>query len=234
MAGCAGNVSFSSCVSSSSGCSSCAPKSASYHHRHNSLSKKLRYNSKPLKDERFPLYCFSCFRPACAAASGIGPSSLCWHDDQNDRGLKHRDGGDEDQRGSTFSVHAAGRPRSGTIVIANDKPSRSPKRVITAVIRAWSCVICLPLIIQADTAIVAVVDRFYERLLSKGSPVEKYFAGHDHTKLRNHQIAFITFAFGGPSRYTGRSMNASHARRAPRTRASSPACAGYPHGYPLD
>lgn len=79
---------------------------------------------------------------------------------------------------------------------------------------------------QADTAIVAVVDRFYERLLSKGSPVEKFFAGHDHTKLRNHQIAFITFAFGGPSRYAGRSMNASHARRAPRTRASSPASAG--------
>ena len=54
-----------------------------------------------------------------------------------------------------------------------------------------------------EEAVNATVERFYVNLLSNDS-TKTFFATTDMNKLRNHQKKFLTFAFGGPSKYTGR------------------------------
>ena len=39
-----------------------------------------------------------------------------------------------------------------------------------------------------------------------------FFANTDMAKQRKHQTAFMSMAFGGPRKYSGRSMEAVHAR----------------------
>ncbi|MGE5658431.1 MAG: group I truncated hemoglobin [Actinomycetota bacterium] len=59
-------------------------------------------------------------------------------------------------------------------------------------------------------AIEQVVDDFYQRVLADET-VSGFFAHTDMEKQRRHQTAFISYALGGPNRYSGRSMEKSHA-----------------------
>jgi hemoglobin len=60
-------------------------------------------------------------------------------------------------------------------------------------------------------AVDAAVDRFYDKVLADDR-VKHFFAETDMVRQRNHQKAFLTFAFGGPNQYSGRDMKSSHAR----------------------
>ena len=62
-----------------------------------------------------------------------------------------------------------------------------------------------------EPAIDAAVDIFYTKVLADDR-IKHFFANTDMAKMRDHQKKFLTFAFGGPSRYTGRSMGPAHAK----------------------
>ncbi|CAG9462415.1 unnamed protein product [Pedinophyceae sp. YPF-701] len=62
---------------------------------------------------------------------------------------------------------------------------------------------------KADKAIAAVVDAFYERILANPE-LAPFFKNTDMVRQAKHQTNFVTFAFGGPNRYSGRAMNAAH------------------------
>lgn len=59
-------------------------------------------------------------------------------------------------------------------------------------------------------AIEAVVDRFYERVITD-EQLAPYFEDVDDEELRKHQAAFLTYVTGGADEYDGRSMEAAHA-----------------------
>ncbi len=61
-----------------------------------------------------------------------------------------------------------------------------------------------------EQAIKQVVDDFYTRILADDT-VNFFFAHTDMEKQRRHQTAFISFALGSPTPYTGRSMEKAHA-----------------------
>ncbi len=61
-----------------------------------------------------------------------------------------------------------------------------------------------------EPAIDAAVDIFYVKVLADDR-IKHFFVGVDMDKQRDHQKKFLTFAFGGPSEYTGRSMGPAHA-----------------------
>jgi hemoglobin len=62
-----------------------------------------------------------------------------------------------------------------------------------------------------ETAIEAAVVAFYERVM--GDPtLAPFFDGLDMAAQIRKQIAFMTMAFAGPSRYTGRDLRTAHAR----------------------
>eukprot|EP01016_Furgasonia_blochmanni_P006030 TRINITY_DN1239_c0_g1_i1.p1 TRINITY_DN1239_c0_g1~~TRINITY_DN1239_c0_g1_i1.p1 ORF type:complete len:132 (+),score=42.31 TRINITY_DN1239_c0_g1_i1:233-628(+) len=63
--------------------------------------------------------------------------------------------------------------------------------------------------IGGEAAVNAAVDLFYEKVLADDR-VKGFFAKTDMTKQREHQKRFLTFAFGGPNRYSGRTMRAAH------------------------
>jgi hemoglobin len=54
------------------------------------------------------------------------------------------------------------------------------------------------------------VVRFYEKVIADPS-VAPFFAGFDLDAQVKKQIAFMTMAFGGPHRYTGRNLRVAHA-----------------------
>ena len=56
----------------------------------------------------------------------------------------------------------------------------------------------------------AAVELFYEKVLADES-IGHFFATTDMKKQRAKQKAFLAFAFGGPSTYTGLDMRAAHA-----------------------
>ncbi|KAJ9457925.1 Group 1 truncated hemoglobin GlbN [Diplonema papillatum] len=58
-------------------------------------------------------------------------------------------------------------------------------------------------------AVNAAVDKFYEKVLAD-SRVKHFFVNVDMKKQRTMQKAFLTFAFGGPGKYNGRSMRDAH------------------------
>jgi len=62
-------------------------------------------------------------------------------------------------------------------------------------------------------ALVTVVDEFYKRVLADES-LRPVFADVDMDKQRNHQVAFLAFALGGPNEYQGVGMQKAHAGRA--------------------
>lgn len=58
-------------------------------------------------------------------------------------------------------------------------------------------------------AIEAVVDRFYERVLTDAD-LKPHFEGVDVDALRRHQVTFLSAVTGGPAEYAGRDMRAAH------------------------
>jgi len=60
-------------------------------------------------------------------------------------------------------------------------------------------------------AVEAAVDVFYEKVVA--DPLLKhFFDGMDMQRQRQMQRAFLSVAFGGPNRYSGRGMREAHAR----------------------
>jgi hemoglobin len=70
-------------------------------------------------------------------------------------------------------------------------------------------------LIGGEAAVDAAVDIFYRRVLND-ERIAHHFESVDMDVQRAKQKAFLTFAFGGPNRYSGRDMRASHARLALR------------------
>ena len=66
--------------------------------------------------------------------------------------------------------------------------------------------------IGGEPALVAVVDDFYERVLSDAQ-LASFFAGANMRKLKGRQVEFFAAALGGPSLYQGASMRQVHAGR---------------------
>jgi len=58
-------------------------------------------------------------------------------------------------------------------------------------------------------AVDLAVDKFYEKVLSD-ERIKHFFEGVDMVKQRAHQKAFLTYAFGGTSKYDGRYMREAH------------------------
>ncbi len=58
-------------------------------------------------------------------------------------------------------------------------------------------------------AIELAVDKFYERVL-QDDRIKHFFANVDMVKQRSHQRAFLTYAFGGTDKYSGRYMREAH------------------------
>lgn len=58
-------------------------------------------------------------------------------------------------------------------------------------------------------AVDIAVDRFYEKVLHDDR-VKHFFADTDMKKQKNHQKAFMTYAFGGSDTFSGRDMREAH------------------------
>lgn len=65
--------------------------------------------------------------------------------------------------------------------------------------------------IGGKPAVELAVDKFYGRVI-QDERISHFFAGVDMKKQRGHQAAFLTYAFGGSSKYDGRSMQKAHQR----------------------
>jgi len=59
-------------------------------------------------------------------------------------------------------------------------------------------------------AIFATVQSFYQKVMAD-SELAPFFSHLDMNAQTDKQIAFLTMAFGGPSRYTGRDLRTAHA-----------------------
>jgi hemoglobin len=66
--------------------------------------------------------------------------------------------------------------------------------------------------IGGESALVAVVDDFYGRVLSDPQ-LAAFFAGANMPKLKGRQVEFFAAALGGPDLYQGASMRQVHAGR---------------------
>lgn len=64
--------------------------------------------------------------------------------------------------------------------------------------------------IGGDAAVNAAVDIFYRKVLAD-KRINKFFATVDMDKQAQKQKAFLTMAFGGPHKYTGKDMRNGHA-----------------------
>jgi hemoglobin len=62
-----------------------------------------------------------------------------------------------------------------------------------------------------EAAIDAAVDLFYKKVLAD-ERVNRFFEGVNMERQHRMQKAFLTYAFGGPNEYAGRSLKAAHAR----------------------
>lgn len=60
-----------------------------------------------------------------------------------------------------------------------------------------------------ESAISAVVDAFYVKVM-EDPLVNGFFKNTDMKKQRQHQTNFMMFAFGGPKKYSGRTLRESH------------------------
>lgn len=63
--------------------------------------------------------------------------------------------------------------------------------------------------IGGAASVNAAVDIFYQKVLADNR-VKKFFEGVDMKRQIGKQKAFLTFAFGGPARYSGKSMSKGH------------------------
>jgi hemoglobin len=66
--------------------------------------------------------------------------------------------------------------------------------------------------IGGETALVAVVDDFYVRVLADPE-LSGFFAGVNMPKLKGRQVEFFAAALGGPDFYEGAGMREAHAGR---------------------
>ena len=64
-----------------------------------------------------------------------------------------------------------------------------------------------------EVAINAAVERFYDRVLADPA-LAPFFTGIPMSRLKSHQAAFLSQALGGPTKYSGASMRAAHAKLA--------------------
>jgi hemoglobin len=64
--------------------------------------------------------------------------------------------------------------------------------------------------IGGEAAVQAAVARFYDKVLADPT-LAPFFEGVDMPAQNRKQIAFMTMAFGGPNRYTGRALRNVHA-----------------------
>lgn len=64
--------------------------------------------------------------------------------------------------------------------------------------------------VGGQTALVHVVDLFYQRILADDQ-LRPYFTGVDMGNLKRHQAAMLTKVLGGPDRYSGRDLGSAHA-----------------------
>src|SRR5690349_2790812 len=60
-------------------------------------------------------------------------------------------------------------------------------------------------------AVFATVTSFYDRIMADPT-LAPFFTHLDMSNQIDKQVAFLTFAFGGPSRYEGRDLRTAHAR----------------------
>jgi hemoglobin len=58
-------------------------------------------------------------------------------------------------------------------------------------------------------AVDAAVDKFYEKVLADDR-IKHFFEGVDMNQQRQHQRAFLTYAFGGSANYDGKTLRAAH------------------------
>ena len=65
--------------------------------------------------------------------------------------------------------------------------------------------------IGGEAAVNAAVDKFYEKVLAD-QRIARFFVSVDMDRQRQKQKMFLTYAFGGPVNYTGKSMRAAHAK----------------------
>jgi hemoglobin len=65
-------------------------------------------------------------------------------------------------------------------------------------------------ILGGKPALGAVVDEFYERILSDPQTA-RFFGQTDIERQRKHLTAFLVLALGGPNEYSGRGMEKAHA-----------------------
>jgi len=64
--------------------------------------------------------------------------------------------------------------------------------------------------IGGQAAVMAAVDLFYEKVLADDL-TRPFFAGLDMAAQTKKQVAFMTWAFGGPEEYKGRDLRSAHA-----------------------
>lgn len=65
--------------------------------------------------------------------------------------------------------------------------------------------------IGGEAAVMAAVDRFYEKVLDD-ELTRPFFEDLDMGAQSRKQVAFMTWAFGGPQEYRGRDLRAAHAK----------------------
>lgn len=58
-------------------------------------------------------------------------------------------------------------------------------------------------------AVKAAVEIFYQKVM-KDDTINHFFSGIDMDKQRRKQTLFLTYAFGGPNNYDGKSMREGH------------------------
>src|SRR5690349_12372309 len=63
--------------------------------------------------------------------------------------------------------------------------------------------------IGGQAAVMAAVDLFYQKVLAD-ELTRPFFAALDMQAQTKKQIAFMTWAFGGPAEYRGRDLTAAH------------------------
>jgi hemoglobin len=61
-----------------------------------------------------------------------------------------------------------------------------------------------------EAAVESAVVAFYAKVMTDPN-VSGFFVGYDIHALIKKQIAFMTMAFGGPSKYSGRDLRVAHA-----------------------
>ena len=65
--------------------------------------------------------------------------------------------------------------------------------------------------IGGEAAVDAAVDAFYVKVLADDR-IKDFFTAVDMDRQRQKQKNFLTYAFGGPVKYSGKSMRAAHAK----------------------